>query len=248
MTTASASFSQSRNASGRRGPALLFDRRRADVAAFTLIELILALGIAAVVLTSISATFFGALRMRNASEEAASQTLPIDTAVSIMKRDLMAIMPPGVLAGPMGNDAVVVGMTQPLILEMFTASAVIGPDSPFGDMQKIDWYLQDTGSRSSGGGRELVRGVTRNLLAPTPGAPTPEVLLDGVQNLQFSYYDGTNWNDTWSITLSNIPVAIKTTITFTPPSRDVAAMAPVQFVVPVAAWAYTNSITNEVSN
>ena len=221
---------------------------RADLAAFTLIELILALAIAGAVLTTISAVFFGALRMRDVATEAASQTLPVDTAVDIMKRDLVAIVPPGVLAGPMGNDAVITGMNQAVILEMFTASGVTGPDTPFADVQKIDWYLQDPPSRNTAAGRQLVRGVTHNLLAPTPVAPEPHVLLDGVQNLQFSYYDGTNWNDTWSVTLSNIPLAIKTTITFAQPNRMVAPKAPVQFIVPVVSWAMTNSITNEVSN
>jgi len=216
--------------------------------AFTLIELILALAIAAVVLSSISAVFFGALRMRNAATEAASETLPVDTAVGIMKRDLAAIVQPGVLAGIMGSDAVVTGLTQPLILEMFTASAVIGPDSPFGDVQKIDWYLQSPTSKNTSSGLELVRGVTHNLLPTTALLPAPQVLLEGVQNLQFSYFDGTNWNDTWSTTLSNVPMAIGATITFAQPNRDIPPKAPVKFVVPVASWANTNSITNEVSN
>lgn len=221
---------------------------RADLAAFTLIELIMALAIAAVVLSTISAVFFTTVKMRNASEQAASQTLPVDTAVSIMRRDLLAIVPPGVLAGPMGSDAVVTGMTQPLVLEMFTASAVTSPDEPYADVQKIDWYLQDPRTRVLGGGRQLVRGITRNLLAPVPAAPTPQVLLDGVQNLQFSYYDGTNWNDTWSVTLSNIPLAIRTTISFVQPDRSIVTKPPVQFVVPVVSWANTNSVTNEVNN
>ena len=117
--------------------------------------------------------------MRNRVSAIAAQTLPIDIAVSTMKRDLLCIVPPGVLAGPMGSDAVNTALTQPLMLEIFTTSATIGPDAPWGDLQKIDYWLQDPPIRSIGGGRDLIRGVTHNLLATTQVPPEPQSLLAG---------------------------------------------------------------------
>lgn len=217
-------------------------------AAFTLIELLIALAISAVILTAISTVFFGAIHMRNRTTEIAEQSLPIDTAVAIMKRDLMGIVPPGVLAGPMGSDAVGIGMTQPIMLEIFTGSGQVNADEPWGDLQKIDFSLQAPTNRNNYAGRDLMRGVTRNLLPSTTVAPDQQTLLEDVQDLKFTYYDGTNWNDSWSTTLSNIPIAIRVNIAFSPVQNGAPVRPPVQFLVPVVAWSNTNSITNQISN
>ena len=227
---------------------LILQNPRAGAAAFTLIELLIAVAISATVLVVVNTLFFGAMRLRSRVTEAAEQTLPVDNAVAIMKRDLAGVVAPGVLAGPMGTDATATGMTVPPALELFTTDGVINADQPWGEVQKIDYSLQNPTNRTGSNGRNLMRGVTRNLLATANIAPEQHTLLTDVQNLTFSYYDGTNWNDTWSVTLSNIPLAIKTTITFTQPDRSAAPKAPVQFIVPVVSWANTNSITNEVNN
>lgn len=216
--------------------------------AFTLIELLIAVAISAIVLISISTLFFGAMNLRERASESAGRTAPVDRAIAIMKRDLENIVPIGKLAGPMGSDAVGIGMVQPSLLEIFTGSAMITPDVPWGDVQKIDYSLQAPGGRNNLG-RDLVRGVTRNLLDPTGTLPPDaQVLLPGVQTLQFSFYDGTNWNDTWSTTLSNIPIAIRVLISFATTKSDAATKPPVNFVVPIVTWSNTNSITNQISN
>jgi type II secretion system protein J len=224
------------------------DGRSKRRTAFTLIEMLIAVAISATVLAVISTLFFSALRLREQASDAAEQTLPADRAIAIMKRDLLGILPPGVLAGPMGSDAVSIGMTQPLILEIFTTTGAPGADTPWSEVQKIDYSLQAPTNRANYAGRDLVRGVTRNLLATSTPTPEPESLLEDVQNLQFSYYDGTNWNDTWSTTLSNIPVAIKVSIDFAASKTDTQIKPPIKFLVPIVTWATTNSITNQISN
>lgn len=216
-------------------------------AAFTLIELIIAVAISGIVLASISVLFFTALRLREHVTEAAQQTMPVDRAVAIMKKDLMGIVPPGVLAGAMGSDAVAVGMNQAPQLEIFTDTGAVGDDAPWGDVQKIDYSLQMPTNRGSYIGQDLVRGVTRNLLAANPTPPEPQALLHDVQNLQFSYYDGTNWNDTWSTSQSNVPVAIRVSLDFAQ-AQGAQSKPSVQFLVPVVTWSSTNSITNQINN
>ncbi len=216
--------------------------------AFTLIELVIALAISAVVLVAINTLFFGAMKLRARVTEAAEQNLPIDHAMTVMKQDLINIVPPGTLAGPMGTDATSVGMSQTPILEIYTASGSVSADAPWGDVQKIDYTLQTPTNRVNYAGRDLVRGVTRNLLAEVPPTPEPQTLLQNVQDLQFSYYDGTNWNNTWSTTLSNIPLAIKVMIDFPVEKGSSFTRPPIEFVVPVVAFSNTNSVTNLVSN
>jgi prepilin-type N-terminal cleavage/methylation domain-containing protein len=211
--------------------------------AFTLIELVLSLAIAAVVLAAVNAVFFGALRLRASTTAVAEQTLPVERAVETIKNDLVCIRPPSTngYIGPMGTDATMVGTSHPLILELFTSSARISDDVPWGDVQKIDYWLQPpTNSAAGSSGMDLIRGVTRNLLASTPESPEPHRLLGNVQNLRFSYFDGTNWNDSWSTTLSNVPQAIKGFLTFTAPRDGTPASPPFQFVVPVITQLSTN--------
>jgi type II secretion system protein J len=208
--------------------------------AFTLMEVVLAVAISAVVLISINAVLFGAMRMQAKTTEITDQTLPADRLVSTMKRDLLGIVPIGNLAGPMGTDATATGMTQPALLEIFTASGSMNDATPWGDIQKIDYSLQAPTNGSTSSGRDLMRGITRNLLASTPDSPTQQVLISDVQNLQFSFFDGTNWNDSWSTTLSNIPWAIKVSVSFAPPKNGRYAMPQIQFLVPVVMQTSTN--------
>jgi prepilin-type N-terminal cleavage/methylation domain-containing protein len=216
-----------------------------SLAAFTLIELVLALAIAAVVIAAINAVFFGALHLRSSTMAVAEQSLPVDRAVETIKDDLAGIRPPSTngngFIGPMGTDATAVGMSRPLILEVYTSSAHVSDDVPWGDVQKIDYWLQPPTNKAAGlTGSDLIRGITRNLLASTPESPAPHKLLGNVQNLRFSYFDGTNWNDTWSVTLSNVPLAIKAFLTFTQPGDGKPANPPLQFVVPVLSQLSTN--------
>jgi prepilin-type N-terminal cleavage/methylation domain-containing protein len=216
-----------------------------SAAAFTLIELLLALAIASVVLAAVGTVFFGALRLRSTTTAVAEQSLPVERAVATMKEDLAGIRPPSTngngFIGPMGTDATAVGMNQPLILELFTSSAHVSDDVPWGDVQKIDYWLQSPTNKAAGlTGKDLIRGITRNLLASTPESPAPQKLIGNVENLRFSYFDGTNWNDTWSVTLSNVPLAIKAFLTFTTPSDGKPANPPLQFIVPVLSQLSTN--------
>lgn len=208
--------------------------------AFTLVEMLLAVAISAVVLVAINAVLFGGLHMQARTTELAEQTLPVERMVSSMKQDLLGIVPMGTLAGPMGTDATATGMTQTPLLEIFTSSAAISDDVPWGDVQRIDYSLQAPPNAANSSGKDLVRGVTRNLLSTTQDTPVQDVLISDVQNLQFSFYDGTNWNDTWSTTLSNIPAAIKISISFVTPKNGKPATPPVQFLVPVVTQSPTN--------
>lgn len=216
--------------------------------AFTLIEVVLALAISAIVLVAICTLFFGALRLRDRVSDVAAQNLPVDRAITVMKQDLMNIVPVGVLAGPMGTDATAFGTPSAPVLELFTCNGSLTTDQPWPDVEKIDYFLQAPTNQVSYKGHDIVRGVTRNLLAVNSVSPEPQTLLQDVGNLQFSFYDGTNWNNTWSTTTSNVPVAIKVNIDFNN-AKDAIQRPSIEFVVPVVTWSYTNSsVTNLVSN
>lgn len=213
--------------------------------AFTLMEVMLALGIFAVVLAAINMVFFSGLRLRNRATEVAEQALPTDYGVSTLQRDLAAIVPPNTnnpdaLVGAMSSDTTSPGINGPVALEIFTASAIISDDKPWGDIQKIDYALQIPTNRNNYAGRDLVRCITRNLLATAADPPEQQTLLEDVQNLKFTYFDGTNWLDTWSVTLSNIPQAIKVAIDFAGRSGEAAVRPSIKLMVPVIIQGLTN--------
>jgi prepilin-type N-terminal cleavage/methylation domain-containing protein len=217
--------------------------------AFTLIEVLLSVAIAAVVLAAISAVLFGALHLQARTTEATSQTLPMDRAIATIKQDLACILQASTKGsnatiGLMGTDATSTGLTQTPLLEIYTASGAVSDDVPWPSVQKIDYWLQPPTNRTGQLGMDLVRGVTRNLLPASPMPPDQQqVLLQNVQRLQFSFYDGTNWNDTWSTMLSNVPVAIKGAISFARSRGGEMPGIPAQFLVPVVTWANNTNVS-----
>ncbi len=217
--------------------------------AFTLMEVLLAVAIAAVVVAAINSVLFGALHLQAKTQEVTSQTLPMDRAIATIKEDLMCILQPGVngsntLIGAMGTDAAGAGLTQTPLLEIYTASGTVGDEVPWCSVQKIDYWLQPSTNRNGLLGQDLVRGITRNVLPATPAPPDEQqVLLQNVQRLQFSFFDGTNWNDSWSTSLTNVPVAIKGAISFARPNAGAIMGIPAQFLVPVVTWANNTNVS-----
>ncbi len=215
-------------------------------------EMLLAVAIAAVVLVALHTVLFGALHLRARTVEDIEQTLPMDRAIATLKRDLACIMQPGTnttnsIIGEMGTDAAGIGLTQTPLLEIYTSSGNISDDVPWGCIQKIDYWLQPSTNRNGFSGQDLIRGITRNLLSTTQSGPEQQqVLLQNVQRLQFSFFDGTNWNDTWSTTLTNVPLAIKGAISFAQPKPGGTLSLPAQFLVPVVGWA--NSTNTALTN
>jgi prepilin-type N-terminal cleavage/methylation domain-containing protein len=99
-----------------------------NLRAFTLIEMILAIGIAAIVLVAVNAVFFTALHLRDATQEAVDEATPVDQALTVMRRDLeCAVTPTNGTSKILSGDFKVGGVTspgigQPVAIEMFTAT------------------------------------------------------------------------------------------------------------------------------
>ena len=66
-------------------------------------------------------------------------------------------------------------------MEIFTTTGVANDDVPWGDIQKIDYSLQDPTNRTSSTGKDLIRSVTRNLLATSTEKPEQQLLIGDVQ-------------------------------------------------------------------
>lgn len=219
--------------------------------AFTLLEILLALAVSAIVLSAVSLIYYNAILLRNRTSQNIDATLPLQFAISVMKRDLTMIMPPGgTLAGqfqttPSSTNALLNMdpggfQVSPFI---YTASGVIDDTSPFADVQKVAYYLQ-TPTNNTTPGRDLVRAISRNLLAANTEDITYQWLMSGVQSINFLYYDGTSWVDTWDSSISNsLPAAIKVQLVLAPEENqaNLYVQAPVEVVVPVITQTFTNA-------
>jgi type II secretion system protein J len=221
--------------------------------AFTLIEMILAIGIAAIVLVTISSVFFAALRLRNATQDFVNAAIPVDQTLSILKRDLACVVTPTngttkVLSGDfrVGN-VVSTGSGEPVAIEMFTSTGQLGEKDPWGDIQRVTYELRDPVTRNATG-KELVRSVTRNILSSTPATPDDQSMMSGVQNITFECYDGVQWWNTWDTTgltsaNTNLPLAVRVDI------QPVGSqMSPIEMVVPIDSVTRSNVVLNADTN
>lgn len=215
--------------------------------AFTLIEMILAIGVAAIVLITISSVFFAGLRLRDNTQDFVDAATPVDQTLLTMRRDLACIVTPTngttkVLSGDfrVGN-VVSTGSGVPVAIEMFTATGEVGDRDPWGDIQRVTYELRDPVARNAAG-KDLIRSVTRNLLASTPPTPDDQWMMSGVQSITISCYDGVQWWNIWDTTgltsaNTNLPVAVRVDI-----QQVGNQMAPIEMVVPIDSQARTNAI------
>jgi type II secretion system protein J len=238
---------------------------RNESRAFTLIEVILAIGIFAIVMVAINTAFFAALRLRQRSTEALEQALPVDHTLALLRRDLMNSVPPGgALAGDFrsGNSGSGssgtssksssaanssssrgLGTAQYGGLDFFTTTGSLSDDSPWGDIQEVNYQLQDPADRLHSFGRDLIRTVTRNLLATSSQAADVQRLMGNVENLDFHYFDGSQWRDSWDTTAgdTNWPHAVRVSIRMASSSGpSKASTQPLEMVVLLNSQSVTN--------
>jgi type II secretion system protein J len=216
---------------------------------FTLIEMILAIGIAAIVLIAVNTVFFSAVHLRDAAADMVDAATPVDAAVTFLKRDLQCAVTPTngttkLLSGGFraGNNLSSMGVSDPVAVEMFTASGALSDSAPWGDIQRVTYELKSS-TDSSAVGRDLYRSVVRNLLAVSTPDVTEQLMLSGVASLKFSCYDGTQWNDTWDTTdptslNTNLPVAVRVDIQM----AGRADLQPIEIVVPIDSQSRTNAV------
>lgn len=210
-------------------------RRPPGSRGFTLVELLLAVLVFSVVLLSLHYVFTGALRLRNRVAATLEETVPLEQALAILRRDLANLAAPGgLLVGALQsiptNLTLLPGRRSPYF---FTTVGVLRDDAPWPALQRVVYRLVPPTNDVAG--LDLVRSVTRNLLAPVEEPPEDQFLLEGVEELAFQYHDGTQWRDAWDSTVEPtvLPLAVKVQLFLTRDQTNRTARDPVELVVPV---------------
>ncbi len=217
-------------------------------AGFTLLEILLALAVSGIVLSVVTTVYFSALQLRNRTAQSFDDALPLQHAVTVMKRDLAALLPPGgTLSGELQSSPSAESMSsmnlfaggQQVSPLLHTATGIIDDYTPFADVQRVAYYLVDP-TNSYALGRDLIRVVSGNLLPATTDESSSRWLMGGVESMYFQFYDGTAWQDTWdSTTSSNLPTAIKVQLALATDGTQANdyLQEPIEIVVPVLAQA-----------
>ena len=206
---------------------------------FTLLEILIATAVAAVVLLVINTTFFGALRLRNTTHERIDTDLAVQRTLGIVRRDLAGLMlPTGPLTGQL-QTTTFTSSSQDIAgdrisPDFYTNTGKVDGWNPFSEVQMVAYYLAPATDGSNN--KSLVRAVTRNLLPVQDTIPEPQTLLSGVAEATVEFYDGTTWTDTWDSTVtSTLPAAIKFHLVLANggPNQSGPAPAPVELGVPI---------------
>jgi type II secretion system protein J len=220
--------------------------------AFTLIELLLAIVIFALILAAVNAVFFGAMKLRQKTADSAFKALPVELTLATLRRDLAGIvMPGGTFAGVLDSAATIQGLNEQNVgTEIFTTSGVFRDPQPWADIQRVAYVLRDPTNRLASVGRDLVRVVRRNLLPLAEEHAEEQRLMSDVSRIDFSFYDGSSWRTSWNSTneATTLPKAIKVEITVEPEAdpqnqrrTQRLALTPIQMVVPIMVASVTNN-------
>lgn len=220
---------------------------------FTLIELLLAVAIFAVVLLAIQSVFFSALTLRNRTVSQLDNALPLDRALEILKRDLTSLVPPGgTFSGPfqsatstragLGPASTASTNNQSTLLPgrvvspvIHTASGIIDDWKPWAEISRVTYYLGTPTNHDAG--LDLYRAVTRNLLPIVEDQPEHQWLLGGVEALQFLYFDGLQWLESWDSDTAPTPlpgaVKVQLWLTVSRESPRPTSSHPIELIVPI---------------
>jgi prepilin-type N-terminal cleavage/methylation domain-containing protein len=171
---------------------------------FTLIEILLASAVAALILVAIYGLFQHAIRLQDSATQRVRESRLRLRAADIIRNDLRnALVSGGLFASiVLGDSAGTDGMTDssfPGYLKITTTTATDTPDDLYGDVQQVEYYIvKDSSNTAPEAGGILVRAVTRDLLDTTEPQAEEQQILTGVQSFQVSFFDGANWQTSWA--------------------------------------------------
>ena len=207
-------------------------------AAFTLLELLVALAMAGIIAGSLYASLRSGFRARAQAEAQVEPIRTAELATGLLRADFESARPAtGTLSGPfVGQDLTgeqglaadsvafyTLGNPTDPLLAAAGATGTSGNYTgmsdptmlpPAGEARQVEIGIVSYPGPNGNSEPCLVRRVNTNLLAQVTAEPTEEVLCRGVRALNIRYYDGLAWQDSWDSTLLDdaIPVAVEVTL------------------------------------
>ena len=184
---------------------------RRSIRAFTLLELLVAMSIMAVITTALYSTLHFAFRAKDTLEEAVSPYAQINAVYDIMRTDLACVVNPDLeLAGDfVGEEAEI---SQNSSMKFYTSNYKAVEDEIACDIYQVEYSLEKYDQWL---GYALVRNSSTNVLSPTDVETKTEVLCRGIYSFDIEYYDGASWTTNWDSAdrdYTILPPLVKVTI------------------------------------
>lgn len=187
--------------------------RRRQVRAFTLLELLVATAMTAVLAGSLYATLHVAFKARGTATAVVEEVRRAELAVELVRADIeSAVVPKGILAGGFLGEDDTDGAGRPMdILLLHCTADGAAETEGTGDIRMVELACEPA---EDGEGMVLLRRLTLNLLATTVEEPAEEVFCRGLRSFDLKYFDGMDWQDNWdSGTQDNtLPLAVEVTL------------------------------------
>jgi general secretion pathway protein J len=193
-----------------RGTALAAQRRRA----FTLLELIVAMMMVAILSMSLYASIRVAFKVQSSAEAAVVPAATAAIAMNIIRDDIENALPTnGDLANSfVGTDSQDDRGMPGDDLVFFTTADSPAHVNANGEIKNVELTVVIPTNSSD---HALIRRVNRNLTAQVQANPDEEIICRHVMGFNLRYYDGTQWNDTWDSSTSTdnlLPTAVEVTL------------------------------------
>ncbi|HEY8751498.1 MAG TPA: type II secretion system protein GspJ [Tepidisphaeraceae bacterium] len=203
---------------------------------FTLLELLIALTISAVVALSMFSSLYIVFKSRENSMAALAPVASAELAMEMIRADIQSALPEapatGTTSGLPGGISAQTTTAAPLIgpfegtqgggtaggdaLYLYGTGYIPPHKSGVGDVKQIALMMDQQNNT-----KVLVREVWGNLLSQQAQTldPDKEVICRYVTSFTLQYYDGTQWQTSWDSTQYNnsLPVAVEVTLELMPP-------------------------------
>ena len=180
-------------------------RSRRSSRGFTLLEVTVALAMAAMLALSMYSSMSVCMKARRSAVATVQPVRAATIAMELICHDLESILPPtGLLSGPFTGMRQMGATGDADYLDFYCLSSDEDAFMPEGIHHVVLALKTDVTPQI------LVRQVTRNLLARTQEQPEEEILCRQVRSFSLRYFDGANWLEEWDSTAIGdvLPMAV----------------------------------------
>jgi prepilin-type N-terminal cleavage/methylation domain-containing protein len=223
------------------------DRKPTTRKGFTLLEVLVAATMTALLTGGLYAALAAAFKAYRNSNEEVGNFRRAELAADFICAELRsAAVPNGILAGTFkGADGAGADARDSDSVSFYRIADATDQDVCQGDIMQVGLACEPS---SQGAGMDLFRTVKRNLLAQVQYDMPGEVLCRNVAALNFRYFDGVSWLDSWdSTTVENsLPLAIEVSLTVAndeQPSANSPTASPAEYNTIHVIWLPASTLT-----
>jgi general secretion pathway protein J len=186
---------------------------------FTLLEILIAIAILAVIVTMVYASFDASIKVIDGVDRDADTYRQARLILTRLSEDLsMAYKTKGNVlpeATFVGQDGVVDGRAQDTLRFTSLSHLRYLPDEPASDFNLLEYSLESGPDRT---GWALLRREETNLYSNSEAGSEPVVMGEGIHSFNLRYFDDKTWLDSWDPALNKgLPWVVEIEIQFQEP-------------------------------